>query len=76
MANARINKWLDLLDRAGWTFIQTFGGTLVVFGFNDWKMNLGAAAVAAIGSALKTTVAQRTGDSGAGDLIPGKDVIE
>jgi len=75
MHDPRINKWLDLLDRVGWTFIQAFGASIIVLGFNDWKMALGTGAIAAFGSAAKTTVAQQTGD-GAGDLIPGKEVIK
>jgi hypothetical protein len=34
--NVKVNRWLDLLDRVGWTFLQAFAGTMLVLGFNDW----------------------------------------
>ena len=46
MKLVRINRWVDLIDRVGWTFVQAFAATLIVLGFNDWRDSLGAAAIA------------------------------
>lgn len=76
----RINKYLDLLDRVGWTAIQAFVGYLlanVALGDSiGWKKVLIAAAIAAGIAAGKVVVAQNTGNSGMGDAIPGASVIE
>lgn len=72
----RYNRWVDLVDRAGWTFIQTFLMTMVVFGFDEWKANLGAGVLAGAAAALKTMIAQRTGDSPLGDAVPGTSVVK
>jgi hypothetical protein len=70
----KVNRWLDLLDRAAWTFIQAFIAALLPLGFS-WE-SLQVAAVAAGISVLKTVAAQNLGGSELGDAIPGKSVIE
>lgn len=72
----RVNKYLDLLDRTVWTFIQAALGALVVFGFDSWKAVLATAALAAAAAAIKAKGAQEIGDSPIGDAIPGKSVLE
>lgn len=71
-----INRWIDLLDRVAWTFIQTFAATMVVLGVNDWGQDLGVAAIAGLFAALKTIAAQRVGSSSLGDAVPGASVIK
>lgn len=48
---------VDLLERAGWTFVQSFVGVLVgldlTAGAIDWKTSLVSAAVAGLVAALK-----------------------
>jgi len=75
----RVNKWLDLLDRVGWTAIQALGGALfVVLTSGDevgWeegaKFVLGAAVLAVV----KVLIGQNTGGDETGSLI-GTPVIE
>jgi hypothetical protein len=77
-SDVRINKWLDLLDRTAWTAIQTFAGVLLatlLSGDTHWKLALGSAGIAAVIAACKAALGQQLGD-GAGDLIPGQEVIE
>jgi hypothetical protein len=76
MKMVRINRWLDLLDRVLWTFVQAFAATLIVLGFDSWKDSLGAAAIAGALAALKVVAAQNVGDSKLGDGIPGASVVE
>lgn len=73
----RVNKWLDLLDRAGWTAIQTTAGLVVagtIFGGN-WQYALTTLAVAVAGAVLKVKVGQNTGTDDTGALV-GQPVIE
>ena len=77
----RINKYVDLLDRFIWTFIQAFiGFELADALFNNldasWSEKLGVAAIAALLSAGKTVVAQNIGQSPAGDALPGVSTLE
>lgn len=67
----RVNKWLDFLERVGWTAIQAFAATALVTGFDDWTLTLKVAGTAALASSLKVIVAQNVGDRGSGDAIPG-----
>lgn len=71
----RINKWLDFLDRVGWTFVQAFVGALVVFGLDSWEDSLKAAVGAGVVAAAKVAVAQRSGSDDLGAAVPGQ-VIE
>jgi hypothetical protein len=75
MKMVKFNRWVDLLDRVLWTFVQAFAATLIVLGFNNWKDSLGAAAIAGAAAALKTVVAQNVGNSNLGDAVPGASVV-
>jgi hypothetical protein len=77
--NPRVNKWLDLLDRVGWTALQAAAaaGILVLTGEGviQWKgalIFIGSAAAVAV---LKVVVGQNTGGDDTGALI-GTPVIE
>lgn len=74
----RVNKWFDLLDRAGWTALQAAAGAgvaaLAVDGMT-WRIALVSVASATGAAVFKVVLAQQTGN-GAGDLVPGKEVIE
>jgi hypothetical protein len=72
MRDVRINRWLDLLDRVGWTFLQAFAGTMVVLGFNDWEDALKASAGAGLIAVGKVLVAQNTGSNNLGAAVPGQ----
>jgi hypothetical protein len=72
MRDVRINRWLDLLDRVGWTFMQAYVGSAVVLGLDDWRQSLGIAGGAAIVAAGKVLVAQNTGSINLGAAVPGQ----
>lgn len=76
----RINKYVDLLDRLAWTFIQCFLGYTLADALSDsinggWTDIITVSAIAALISAGKTVAAQNVGDSGLGDALPGLSVI-
>lgn len=75
----RVNKWLDLLDRAGWSGIQVSAGALALYlsgeGVLTWKGAGIVVGVAILGAIAKVQVGQRTGDDETGSLV-GKPVIE
>lgn len=76
--NPRINKWLDLLDRAGWTAIQAAGGSLLAYLATDdftWEQAVAVTATATAIAVLKVLIGQRTGGDESGALI-GQPVIE
>ncbi len=76
--NPRVNKWLDLLDRVGWTAIQAVAGALVVVLSEDdigWEAAAKFVAVAVIVAIAKVVVGQNTGSGDDGSLI-GTNVIE
>jgi len=75
----RVNKWLDLLDRVGWTAIQAGAGAVLVFATNgspfSWQA-LGTFVGGAVAiAAIKVIVGQNTGTDDTGALI-GTPVIE
>lgn len=75
----KVNKWLDLLDRAGWTAIQSAAGaTLAALALDDvtWETALVMVGGSTLAAVCKVVLAQRSGDSGMGDAIPGASVIE
>lgn len=46
-------RWLDLLERSAWTFVQAFAASVVVtgnLGAGDFKIAAGAAALAVLKS--------------------------
>lgn len=69
------DKLFDLLERSGWTFVQTFLATLLVSGVLDaggfdveaWKV----AGVAALLAAIKAVIAQQFG-TGTAATLPAK----
>jgi ABC-type Fe3+-siderophore transport system permease subunit len=75
----RVNKWLDLLDRAGWTAIQASAAAVIVFatsGTNfSWQTLFTFVGSAAAIAVVKVIVGQRTGGDETGALI-GQPVIE
>lgn len=74
----RVNKWLDLLDRAGWTAVQAAAGAFIAWQATDevgWSAAawfVGGAVVVAI---AKVVIGQNTGTDDTGALI-GTSVIE
>lgn len=74
----RVNKWLDLLDRVGWTAVQAAAGALIAWQATDevgWDAALWFVGGAVIISVAKVVVGQNTGTDDTGALI-GKSVIE
>jgi hypothetical protein len=75
----RVNKWLDLLDRAGWTAIQAALAALALYlsgqGVLTWKGAGIFVGVAVLTAIAKVTVGQNTGTDETGSLI-GQPVIE
>jgi hypothetical protein len=74
----RVNKWLDLLDRAGWTAIQAAAGALITYlAFDDigWEEGLLFVASATAVAVAKVVIGQNTGSDDTGALI-GSPVIE
>jgi len=69
----RVNKWLDLVDRAGWTGIQAAAATLALYlsgeGVLTWK-GAGILVVGALlGAIAKVGIGQNTGSDDTGSLI-------
>jgi hypothetical protein len=63
-------KYLDLIERVFWTFVQTAGGVIIAsqgFGADVWK----AAAVAGGLSVVKCLVAMNVGDRDSAAALPG-----
>jgi len=79
MTNPVVNKWLDLLDRVGWTAIQAAAAALALYlsgqGVLTWKGAGIVVGVALLGAIAKVTVGQNTGDDDTGALI-GTPVIQ
>lgn len=75
----RVNKWLDLLDRAGWTGLQAAGSAIITYFATgrelDWNEAFAFVAVAVGLAVCKVIVGQNTGTDDTGALI-GTPVIE
>lgn len=74
----RINKWLDLLDRAGWTAIQAAIGAAAAYLLTDnlsWENGLVFVGAATLAAVAKVLIGQNTGTDDSGALI-GQPVIE
>jgi hypothetical protein len=74
----RVNKWLDLLDRAGWTAIQAAAAALLTYLVTDdigWEEGLIFVGTATAVAICKVVVGQNVGTESTGSLI-GKAVIE
>ncbi len=68
----RVNKWLDLLDRAGWTAIQAAAGALATYLATDdigWEEGLVFVGVATAVAVAKVVIGQNTGTDDTGALI-------
>ena len=68
----RVNKWLDLLDRAGWTAVQAAAGALITYLALDtigWKEGLVFVGTATAVAVAKVVVGQNTGTDDTGALI-------
>jgi hypothetical protein len=77
-SDPRVNKWLDLLDRAGWTGIQAAAGAFLAYLVTadfTWEQALVVVGTAVLVAIAKVLVGQRTGADGTGSLI-GQSVIE
>lgn len=76
----RINKWIDLVDRAAWTAIQSsaavVGATVIKDGRVDWNLVWLTCVFATAGAIAKVMAAQNLGDSGLGDAVPGASVVK
>lgn len=74
----RVNKWLDLIDRAGWTAIQSAAGAFIAYlalddiGWEEGLVVVGSATAIAV---AKVVIGQNTGSDDTGSLI-GQSVIE
>lgn len=77
--NPRVNKWLDLLDRVGWTALQALGAAVfVVLTDSDgvgWEEGIKFVAAAVVLAVVKVLIGQNTGADDTGSLI-GQPVIE
>jgi hypothetical protein len=72
-----VNKWLDLLDRAGWTAIQAAAGAIVAYLATDdlgWEEGLIVVGTATLLAVAKVVIGQRTAGDDTGSLI-GRPVI-
>lgn len=74
-----VNKWLDLLDRVGWTALQAAAAAGVVYLTTDldmgWREAFTFVGTAALVACLKVIVGQNTGTDETGSLV-GAPVIE
>lgn len=76
--NVQVNKWLDLVDRVGWTAIQAAAGALVAYLATDsigWEEGLVFVGVAVAVAICKVVIGQSTGADNTGSLI-GQAVIQ
>jgi hypothetical protein len=74
----RVNKWLDLLDRAGWTAIQAAAAAALTYLATDdlgWEEGLLFVGIATAVAVAKVVVGQNTGSDDTGSLI-GQPVVE
>lgn len=69
---SKVNKWLDLLDRAGWTAVQAAAGAIITYLALDsigWEEGLVFVGVATLVAVCKVVVGQNTGTDDTGALI-------
>ena len=74
----KVNKWLDLLDRAGWTAVQAAAAAFITYlAFDDigWQEGLLFVGSATAVAVAKVVLGQNTGSDDTGALI-GTPVIE
>lgn len=73
-----INKWLDFLDRVGWTAVQALAAAIIVVLTESdlgWEAGAKFVGVAVVVAIAKVLVGQNTGSDDSGSLI-GQPVIE
>lgn len=73
--NVRVNKWLDLLDRAGWTAVETAAGsvlTILTGATLGWRAALTVVGTSTLIAVCKVVVAQRAGRNELGAAVPGQ----
>lgn len=73
-----VNKWLDLLDRAGWTALQAAAAAIVTYLATDdigWKEGLIFVGTATVVAVMKVVIGQNTGTDNTGSLV-GQPVIQ
>lgn len=62
-------KYIDLIERVGWTFVEGFGATWIVTADFD-TTNLKVGAVAGLLSAFKCLMAFRVGNGDSASTVP------
>lgn len=76
--NPRVNKWLDLIDRVGWTAVQTAAGAFIAWQATDeigWNAALWFVGSATVIAVVKVVIGQNTGTDNTGSLL-GRPVVE
>jgi hypothetical protein len=70
----KVNRWLDLLDRVGWTAIQALSGAVLVALTTDlsWQEGLTFVGVTTLAAVVKVVIAQNTGTDNLGSAVPGQ----
>ena len=71
----KVNRWLDLLDRVGWTAIQAAAGATIAAlatAAISWKAAGISVAVATLTAVCKVVLAQNSGTDNLGAAVPGK----
>lgn len=74
----KVNKWLDMLDRAGWTAVQAAAAAVITYLATDiisWQEGLLFVGSATLFAVCKVVIGQNTGTDDTGSLI-GQPVIE
>lgn len=77
-SDVRVNRWLDLLDRVGWTAIQAAAGAIVAVLATEgvgWRGALTMIATATGAAVVKVVLAQQAGTDDLGAAIPGAHVV-
>ena len=64
--------WLDMLERAAWTFVETFTATLIAAGMLDMSTvkAAGLAGIASVLAVVKAVAARHVGEGGTAATLP------
>jgi len=80
VANARVNKLADFLERTIWTGIQAASGVALAYLTSgdpiSWSFLGKSAGIAALIAVFKVIIGQRTGNDDTGAIAPGVKVVE